>query len=496
MVFLTAAFVRAVSAADEPAAGVAAGEPIAGGAAKGKARFMLPPGTKAPQWTDAERERGYVVFTDSYLNSFWPRQEPTRRQITDELSCRLARNEYEPIQIGICATSESEALKNVRLEISIDLNHEVRRLHFYHGIEGWRRVDGPFCYPAPEMEVADYDRIRAKAEDYLSKLGIERMGDLPPVPYEKSKAPKWEAAPFEGKSVDECIAALGAAAPQTRRSAAAALALRGEGAAPAVKALAAQLADPDVRIPALRALGAIGLKAAVAAADIDILLTDRDEYLRMCAALALSGMGPRAVPGLRKALGDSSPQVVQIVGTALARLGGDAAPAVPDLIPLLESSNSAVRRGAIKALEGIGSEASPATDALAKVFKESGCRNRYAALALAAIGPAAKRAVPILKTRHDKSRYYDAFTNYALFAITGDQAYLHGIMRILNSPGDRYVVGHTAELIGSLDARAAAIAPAVKGYLNAHDKLGKDVRTYLKTFLGHASAGAAANSRH
>ena len=865
-VFLAGALLRA----EEPAAGVAAGEPIAGGGDEGDVRFMLPAEGEAPEWTAAETARGYVVFTDSYLASFWPRQRPTREQIADALRCRLARSEYEPIQVGVCATGEGEALANVRLEVSIDLDFEVRRLHFrertptakqlkhlgptqvpyslltegveietlgagetgtwwitfhakadtqpgthtgsvkvlvegkeatelalvvevlpfelpgadiaygmyyyrvtkllqneqyaeranrdqaahgmnsatlyvqepikleegkvvfpktyeerlanrmewgsaradipimlmdyqlinhhsgrindslteeakadvarqyiayakekgfpellayvqdepsvdqpatyfpwvtgwkksamrtvaamsglaaaalghlhdvwvvhtgqitretvrearrqgaevwtytfamgaynalsnrymaglytwglglrgnyhwayyhndhfvileqpdpapllswegrregvddyrylmlleralaraeaddavarearawlaelkgqvdlqfFHGFEGWVRVDGPFCWPAPGMEVADYDAVRGKATDYLLKLGIEEAGDLPPVPYERSGTPKWEAAPFEGKSVDACIAGLRSDDTHTRRSAAAALALRGEDAVQAIGALEEALDDPDVRMVALRALGAIGEKAGVAGDAVAGLFDHDDEFVRMGAAMALGGMGPDAVAGLREALSDRSPQVVQIAGEALAKLGEDAAPAVGDLIPLLASENSAVQRGAIKALEGIGPKAAPATAALAKVFEDSGCKDHYAAMALAAIGPAAESAVGVLETRHDKNSYYDAHTNYALFAITGKEEYLHDIMRILNDPGDRYVEPYTCELIGSFDERAAAIAPAVKEYIETHDKLGDGPRKHLENFLATVKAGGS-----
>ena len=863
-------FSAGIAVGVEPAAGVAAGEPIAGGGDEGEVRFMLPAGGEAPEWTDAEKARGYVVFTDSYLNSFWPKQKPRREQIVDELNCRLARNEYEPIQVGVSATGDGDTLANVRIEVSVDVDFEVRRLHFtgrtptakqlkdlgatqvpysllkkgveietlgagetgtwwitfhakadtkagahegsvkvlvegkettelalvvevlpfelpgadiaygmyyyrvtkllnaewyaenanrdqaahgmnsatlyvqdsikledgkvifpktyeerlanrmtwgsaradipimlmdyelinhhsgrindslteeekadvaaqymayakekgfpellayvqdepsvdqpatyfpwvtgwkkspmrtvaamsglaaaalghlhdvwvvhtgqitremvrearrqgaevwtytfamgaynalsnrymaglytwglglrgnyhwayyhrdhfvileqpnpapllswegrregvddyrylmlleralaqagadeavaeeargwlaelkgqvdqqfFHGFEGWVRVDGPFCYPAPGMEVADYDAVRGKAADYLVKLGIGEAGDLPPVPYERSKAPKWEAAPFEGKSVDECIAGLSSDEAHTRRSAAAALALRGEDAAPAIGALQEALDDPETRMVALRALGSIGEKAGVAAGAVAGVLAHDDDFVRMSAAMALGGMGPDAVAGLRTALSDPSSQVVHIAGEALAKLGEDGAPAVPDLIRLLASENSAVQRGAIKALEGIGPKAARATGALAKAFRDSDCKDHYVAMALAAIGPAARRAVPVLKTRHDKNNYYDAHTNYALFAITGDESYLGHIVRILSDPGDRHVEGHTSELIGGFDKRAAAIVPAVKAYIETRDKLGEGARKHLENFLEKMKDGGS-----
>ena len=98
-------------------------------------------------------------------------------------------------------------------------------------------MDGPFCYPAPKLEIDDYDRIRAKAADFCLRLGADKLDRFAPKPYVRSGAAKWEAQPFEYATVDACIAGLSDADLEVRRAAAASLAGRGEAALPASESL-------------------------------------------------------------------------------------------------------------------------------------------------------------------------------------------------------------------------------------------------------------------
>ena len=74
----------------------------------------------------------------------------------------------------------------------------------------------------------------------------------------------------------------------------------GPAAAPAVPALAELLSDPDVRIPALRALEAVGRDAYPAAKEVGALCTDPDGFVRLGAVFTLGAMGstPPKVPWL------------------------------------------------------------------------------------------------------------------------------------------------------------------------------------------------------
>jgi HEAT repeat protein len=97
----------------------------------------------------------------------------------------------------------------------------------------------------------------------------------------------------------------------------------GDGSAAAVPALAqaAELADPEVRVDSMRALG--GMSPAVAAPAVPALvtaLTNRDADVRRTAAETLGRIGPRArsaVPPLRVALRDENPNVRRAASDAI-----------------------------------------------------------------------------------------------------------------------------------------------------------------------------------
>ena len=337
-------------------------------------------------------------------------------------------------------------------------------LTFFHGLAGWSRVDGPFCYPAPGLALEDYDRIRAQAADFCIQLGADELKRFAPKPYVRSRAAKWEAQPFERATVETCIAGLSDPDMQVRRAAAAALAERGAAALPAAERLRQLLTDPDVRLVAARALRSIGPDAEGAADAIAVLFDEDDSYVRMIGALALGGLGEQSVSALRKALRDREPQVVKIAGHALADLGPAAAPAVPDLIPMIGHENEQVRRAAFKAVQGIGPAAAPAVDALVREFERQGGHNEYIARAIGAIGPQAAAAVPALeKARDDK--YWSVAINAALFRIRGDKADLDAIVAILREPGDRYGRERVGEALDKLAAAAAAIVDDVRAFV-------------------------------
>ena len=114
-----------------PALAQRAGEPIAGGGGGPNVRFLLPPSDQTqPDWTDSEKQRGYVVYTDNYCNAMWPKQVPTREQIVDRVACRMARDEYEPVQIGVFGVGNDQPLKQVKAAVDIDLPAEVRFMKY------------------------------------------------------------------------------------------------------------------------------------------------------------------------------------------------------------------------------------------------------------------------------------------------------------------------------------------------------------------------------
>jgi len=332
-------------------------------------------------------------------------------------------------------------------------------LTFFHGIELGQNGEAPFCYPAPKLEIDDYDRIRAKAADFCLRLGADKLKRFAPKPYVRSGAAKWEAQPFERATVEGCIAGLADPDMQLRRAAAASLADRGEAALPAAEALKQLLTDPDVRLVAARALHAIGPQAAGAADAIAVLLDDDDTYVRTIGAMALGGLGEQSVTALRKALRDREPDVINLAGEGLAAVGPAAAPAVPELIEMLDVPHA--RHGAILAFQGIGPKAAPAVEALTTIFDETGGKYEHAARALGSIGPAAESAIDVLQ-KHRNVQYWSVAINAALFKIRGDTADLEVLVEFLMKGGYRNLCTEkAAEALDDLGANAAAVAPAV-----------------------------------
>ena len=134
-----------------------------------------------------------------------------------------------------------------------------------------------------------YDATRARAADYIERLGAAPLTPRAPLPVPGLKD---EAALYRGKSIDECIAALSGDDIRERRAAAAALYERGTAAAPATVALARQLGDTDVRIPALKALEMIGPAAEAAAPSVKALLDHPDPFVQLGARLTLGRITP------------------------------------------------------------------------------------------------------------------------------------------------------------------------------------------------------------
>jgi HEAT repeat protein len=220
--------------------------------------------------------------------------------------------------------------------------------------------------------------------------------------------------------------------PEIRREAILTLAAMDRAATAAVEPIAAALSDEHARAAATYALGRIGQIPADAEATIrtnsksdDQMLSttslwalarvhpedkplrreateqligrlkDRDPFVRMAAARALTALPPAPEitgPIWEKALQDADETAVLHALEALAALGP---PAVPRLIDALKYEK--LRGQVVYVLGKIGPAAAPATPALAKLIAGKDDRVAHEAiLALANIGPGAKEAVPAL----------------------------------------------------------------------------------------------------
>ena len=346
-------------------------------------------------------------------------------------------------------------------------------------------VDPHLATPGEPLAVPEYDLIRSRAADYIEKLGPVVAGNTDPGLPSAGPWPsglKDEAKLFRGKPVRECMRGLEDDDPRVRRAAAWALYERGPEAAAATTMLAAQLDDSEVRMPALRALEAIGPAAFPAAAKIKGLLVHADAYIRLGATYALgaiAGAAPWLAEGETTAATELSPArmkvlaealrvpfmdekhwIAKVAGKALARMSAAAGPALPEAIELLDrpynlytwSSPDVVR----KVIAAIGPEAGPAVPKLTEIVATKDGNARDEVLALAAIRRAAAAALPVLeKCAADETNPQRGAAYYALFSIREGAADLENMVDLLNTPGKG-----PAELARYLDALGAKASPA------------------------------------
>lgn len=207
------------------------------------------------------------------------------------------------------------------------------------------------------------------------------------------------AAPARSADVAGLVKQLQNGDREARQDAAVLLGRMGPAAREAVPALIAALKDEDVASRAAIALTQIG---PVAVPGLRGALKSHDTVLRFEAARILGNIGPAAkdaLPDLANALTDTNPVVRALAVRAVGRMGTSAKSATPTILNLLKDSDQRTREAAIRALIHLGPVA-PETvvPALAKALghdDDPGVR-RLAAGALGEYGLEAKAAVPAL----------------------------------------------------------------------------------------------------
>ena len=325
------------------------------------------------------------------------------------------------------------------------------------------------------LGVAEYDAIRAKAADYITRLGAPPQRPISARP--RGSGLKDEARRFRNKTLDTCIAALSDHDVMVRRAAALALRERGTAAAPATAALAAQLETPEVRMPALRALEAIGPAAVAAIPKIAALYSSSDSFVRLGATMALRKMGAPAAASLQVALIDDDKHVAEIAGMALKEYGPASVSALPTLIKMLDGSREA-RGVALMVIRGIGPGAAPAAPKIIETWPDwylSGYS--YYIPALVAIGrPAAEGAIPLIEKLARKEAVPlgpegDVYGNHdvlaeahhALFVFTGKTEHLEALLQLVS---DRINGGTAVRRLCDLGRAAVEIVPEARRILD------------------------------
>ena len=76
----------------------------------------------------AADDKGYVVFEYTTQENLRPDHVPAQGAIVDTVSCTLARDEHEPVQIGVHASADR--LTTIRVTVESDLEMTV-----YHRID-------------------------------------------------------------------------------------------------------------------------------------------------------------------------------------------------------------------------------------------------------------------------------------------------------------------------------------------------------------------------
>jgi len=365
-------------------------------------------------------------------------------------------------------------------------------------------ADPHLAEPGEPLALEEYDQITSKAADYIEKLGVVPEGTI------KMATPtglKDEGKLFRGKSVEVCMDGLASEDSAKRRAAAWALFEMGPAAAPATELLAEQLEDPEVRMPALRALEAIGAEAYPAVPQITKLLSHSDAYIRLGATYALGAIGggaPWLVEGQGEPVKKLSPSQLNTIGealrvplmdefhwvatpaaNALVEMGAAAKPALPEAIKLLDrpynlytwSSPVVVRR----VIAAIGPEAGEAVPKLMEIVEKKKGDARDGVLALAAIGGSAKKAVDVLeKYAADGGNPQRGAAYYALFCIRGKPQDLKGMIDVLKKDeGARAEITRYLTALG-VEARPAADRVREMIELAAFDKHKDKLQSFLE----------------
>ena len=194
----------------------------------------------------------------------------TRREGIDDyrylqmLEDCIAANPNEPV-----AAEAKKWLANLRARIIAADPHNANRSGGFLGLD-------------------EYERVREQATGYIERLGPVSAG---PTEASRPAGLKDEAKPFRGKSVEECLDGLGSPQASVRRAAAWALFEKGPEAAPAAGALADLLEDAETRLPALRALEAMGPAGGPVPPQLALLLDHPDGFVRVGARLVVKAIG-------------------------------------------------------------------------------------------------------------------------------------------------------------------------------------------------------------
>lgn len=247
----------------------------------------------------------------------------------------------------------------------------------------------------------------------------------------------------------------------------------GELAAATIPALITAVGDQDqyVRYYSVRALGKFGPPAVAALPTLIAATKDADHYVRANAIEALVELElppDQILPTLVAALKDTDSYVRFTTISKLEELGPAAATAVPELIELLQHDEDVkVRWNAAEAIGRIDADGKLGIPALTNALKSSfPLVRRFAAMGLAAKGPKAVSAQPILQQLlNDSDSGARVAAAEAVWKIGRDSKEALPVLNQVLEKGDGFGPMWAAEVIGEMGSEARDTIPGLRKML-------------------------------
>ena len=270
-------------------------------------------------------------------------------------------DDYRYIQLLETRLSAADATSTVAARAAQWLNELKQTLRaeaitgvFASGYQHLWELD--WVEPSVHLAPNDYTEIRDTAAEYIKHLTAV-PGELnPPTESEQYPESGWEGEAFAGRPIASVVAAISQGTRSEQRAAITSLLYTppGEENVPSViNSLVAALDEPELKLPALRAITALGSQASAATGRVSKQLGAEDPIVRCAALLALQSIGPDAVDALADGLSDPFLMNAGFAAECLSRMGPNAASALPDLESAANSSNEALRKSILSSIHDI-----------------------------------------------------------------------------------------------------------------------------------------------